>query len=83
MNIEYSQEAIRKLRKLDRKTQRSIRDKIKQLADNPASLRNNITALKGMPGTKRLRVGDWRVIYSDKGTILFIIKIGARGGIYD
>jgi mRNA interferase RelE/StbE len=83
MAIEYSAQASRTLRKLDTKNRNLIRNKINQLADNPASVRNNIKALKGMPGVNRLRVGDWRVIYSDKGTILFIIKIGARGGIYN
>ena len=60
----------------------AIRAKITQYADNPASLANNVTRLKGRMGW-RLRVGDWRVIFDDDGAVLAILAIGPRGGIYD
>ena len=43
----------------------------------------DVKPFKGSPGTYRLRVGDWRILFSypEDGTIL-IEKIGPRGGVY-
>ncbi|MFN7400488.1 MAG: type II toxin-antitoxin system RelE family toxin [Sandaracinobacter sp.] len=60
----------------------AIRSKIAQLAADPASLANNIKALKGQDA-KRLRVGDYRVIFNDRLEILDILAIGHRRDIYD
>ena len=59
-----------------------IRSKIRQYADDPASLANNVKALQGSEYV-RLRVGDWRVILDDRLTVLSVIKVGPRGSIYD
>lgn len=32
---------------------------------------------------RRLRVGDWRVIFTEDGTVIAIIKIAPRGGVYE
>ncbi len=58
-----------------------IRSKVVQYAQEPESLANNVTSLKGRNGI-RLRVGDWRVILDD-GVVLAILEIGPRGGIYE
>lgn len=60
-----------------------IRSKITQYASDPASLANNVTALQGMPGVPRLRVGDWRVIFTHEGEVVAIIRVAPRGGAYD
>ncbi|WP_432289243.1 type II toxin-antitoxin system RelE/ParE family toxin (plasmid) [Aminobacter sp. BA135] len=57
--------------------------KIEQYAENPASLANNVKTLQGMDGRRRLRVGDWRVIFSEAGDVIAIIYIAPRGGAYD
>lgn len=43
----------------------------------------DVKPLKGSKGSYRLRVGDWRVVYSrpDSDTIL-IEQIGPRGEVY-
>ena len=71
------------LRRIPKNVARTIDQKIKQLAENPYALNNNVTHLTGAPGY-RLRVGDWRVIYKlhDDTQILEILKIGPRGGVY-
>jgi mRNA interferase RelE/StbE len=63
-------------------TARTIRAKIDQLAEDPASLANSVTELKGSEYS-RLRVGDWRVIFTIDMVVLAVINIGPRGGIYD
>lgn len=81
--ISYSREATKTLIKMPANTAKLIRSKIEQYAAEPASLSNNIKALKGGEGLMRLRVGDWRVIFTEDGRILEIIKIAPRGGAYE
>ncbi|PLX36725.1 MAG: cytotoxic translational repressor of toxin-antitoxin stability system [Hyphomicrobiales bacterium] len=80
--VAYSRSSLKVLRKMPANDARRIRDKVRQYAQDPASLANNVRALTGSPHI-RLRVGDWRVIMNDKGDVLDILKIGPRGGIYD
>lgn len=82
MHVQYSKESLKTLRSVDTKTAKLIRDKILQLASEPRSLKNNIKKLKGAKDIYWLRVGDWRVLYREDGTILSILKIGARSGVY-
>lgn len=79
--VTYTRAAIKVLKKLPRNTADLIVAKVEQYAVDPASLANNVTALKGRDGI-RLRVGDWRVIMDD-GVVLAVLEIGPRGGIYD
>jgi mRNA interferase RelE/StbE len=59
-----------------------IRSKITQYAKNPASQANNVKRLTGVDAL-RLRVGDFRVIFSETAEKITIIDIGPRGDIYD
>jgi mRNA interferase RelE/StbE len=81
--VSYSREALRTLRAIPTNTRRSIVAKIEQLAVDPHSLANNVTTLKGEPGYRRLRVGDWRVLYRDDGMVLLVTKVAPREGAYD
>jgi len=81
--IEYSKDALRTLRRMPRDVADLIQSKINQYAADPASLANNVTALKGAPGHYRLRVQDWRVIFSKDGTVLVIIRVAPRGSAYE
>lgn len=60
-----------------------IRQKINQYATDPSSLANNVKALKGEPGILRLRVGDWRVLFSEDGQVIAIIAVSTRGDAYE
>jgi mRNA interferase RelE/StbE len=81
--VEYSRDAVRTLSRIDRRTAIRIRGKVDQLARDPEALGNNVKALKGEPGLMRLRVGDWRVIYSEDGIVLLIVQVASRGSAYD
>ena len=63
--------------------QKRIVEKIKEVAADPYVKHNNVTKLQGRDGY-RLRVGDWRVIYElhDDRLELWVLEVGARGGIY-
>ena len=80
--IVYSRGALKALGRIDRRTAERIVLKIEQLARDPDSLANNVTAMKGGEGLMRLRVGDWRVIYRD-GVIVNVVKIAPRGSAYE
>lgn len=81
--IEYSREAVKTLARIDRATSQRIRSKIEQLAADPQSLANNVSALKGGHGLMRLRVGDWRVIYTETLVVIAVQKVAPRGGAYE
>lgn len=59
-----------------------VKSKIEALAADPLGAAN-VKKLVGRPGY-RLRVGDWRVIYTlDSGRlVILVLDIGARGGVY-
>lgn len=80
--IAFSKVALRTLVRLPVNTSGLIRSKIALYADDPASLANNVKALKGEPGIYRLRVGDWRVVFSETGDTVTIIRIAPRGDAY-
>jgi mRNA interferase RelE/StbE len=81
--IRFAKEAERTLKRLPANTAMLILSKIKQYAADPASLANNVKALKGWPGHLRLRIGDWRVIFTESGEIIAVIRIAPRGSVYD
>lgn len=80
--ITYSKEALKTLSRIPANISKLIRSKIEQYAADPATQTNNVKGLKGHEGVYRLRVGDWRVLFTE-GEIIAIIKVAARGGAYD
>lgn len=75
--------ADKTLRKLPRNDARRIQAKLIQLAEDPYAPNNNVTKLQNRD-SYRLRVGDWRVIYeiNDAQVIIYVVKIGPRGQVY-
>ncbi len=59
-----------------------LRTKIAQYAEDAASQANNVKPLVGVEA-KRLRVGDFRVIFTETNDTITILDIGPRGGIYE
>jgi len=80
--ISYSRKAAKAISRMDRKSAELIKGKIDQLAQSPESM-SNVKRLSGMEGY-RLRVGDWRVVYTleEARLIIAVVDIGSRGGIY-
>ena len=81
--VEYSREALKALQRIDRLTAKRIMLKVEQLAERPETLANNVRALKGPGGLKRLRVADWRVIYTETLLVVAVTRIAPRGSAYD
>ena len=72
--------AVAAMRK-HRDVAKRIADKLAAYAENPASLANQVTELRGGQG-KRLRVGDFRVLFEETATEIVVSDIGPRGAIY-
>lgn len=83
MEIRYTKAALKALTRMPNNTAQLIRGKIRQYATNPASLANNVKKLQGREDEYRLRVGDWRVIFTQDGVILDVLKVGPRGSAYE
>jgi mRNA interferase RelE/StbE len=80
--VSYSPLALRQLERIDPIWSRRIRNKVGQYAADPASLANQVKALKGSKGL-RLRVGDYRVIFTADAVVLFVMRVGHRREIYE
>lgn len=81
LRIRYDENARKTLERIPVPDARRIRQKVEQYAANPASLANNVTKLQGVD-YYRLRVGDWRVIFSEDGIVIEVVKVAARGDVY-
>lgn len=79
--IAYTKTAARALRRHGNRAE-LIRSKIKAYATNAGDQANNVKQLTGSTAL-RLRVGDFRVIFTENETTLTVLDIGPRGGIYD
>lgn len=80
--ITFSKNADKALRRMPRNTALTIGKKIRELADNPHTMAN-IKKLTNHPGF-RLRVGDWRVLYTlhEHELLIHIVNINTRGEAY-
>lgn len=73
--IEIRPAAVRALRKLDPTARRRVQGAIALLAQNPRP--PAARALQGRPGL-RIRVGDYRILYTVTDDILLIVVVTLR-----
>jgi mRNA interferase RelE/StbE len=83
MGISYSKDALKTLSRMPVNTAQAIRSKIELYASDRTSLAHNVKALKGRDGIYRLRVGDWRILFTEVGEAIAVVKIAPRGSAYD
>ncbi len=83
-SVTYTADALRTLTRMDPATARRIRTKILALAQDPRAPNNNVKKLAGVAGF-RLRVGDWRVIYTLKQQALtvIVVRVGHCSEVYE
>ncbi len=81
--LTYTTEALKALARMDQVMARRVRARVLALAQDPRAKNNNVTKLSGVDGF-RLRVGEWRVVYTLKDSILtvVVIRIGHRSEVY-
>jgi len=68
---------------MPRTTAQLIVEKIEALAADPMALNNNVKKLTNHPGY-RLRIGDWRVVYTiyEQALLIAVVRIAPRGDVY-
>jgi mRNA interferase RelE/StbE len=77
--IKYEKKCLKYLRKIDKNTQLRIIRAINKLP------LGDVRRLQGSTANYRLRVGNYRIIFSkdDEKFVIFVVGIGSRGKIYD
>lgn len=77
MGISYAKAAVKVINGMDKATKQRIKNAVEKI---PAG---DIKPFKGSPGTYRLRVGGWRILFSyTENDIILVEKIGPRGDVY-
>jgi mRNA interferase RelE/StbE len=76
MNITYTKQASKSIARLDTPTKQRIRQGIHKL---PAG---DVTRLKGHINLYRLRVGDWRVLFTMTADKILVENVLPRGDAY-
>ncbi|WP_404816866.1 type II toxin-antitoxin system RelE/ParE family toxin [Streptomyces thermolineatus] len=79
----FRPETQAELRKVPRDTALRILAKLTELESDPLGF--GTTALVSRPDRRRLRVGDYRVIYTiDNGElVVWVVHVGHRSNVYD
>jgi mRNA interferase RelE/StbE len=80
--IEFKQTAKKELAQLPRPIAEKVAERIKALAENPRP--DGCKKLTGSTYSYRIRISDYRVVYSitDQCLIIQVIKIGHRKDVY-
>ena len=81
--IQYAEEVVREdIPKLPKANREQIKTAIEQrLTVDPLGFGKPLRY--SLRGHRRLRVGDWRVIYRIESGRVFVVKIGNRKEVYD
>lgn len=78
--VVWDEKASHELEKLEKIIARRIFKKVSELRENPYT--KDIIKLKG-EDEFRLRVGDYRIIFTIEKDKILILKVGHRKNIYD
>jgi addiction module RelE/StbE family toxin len=83
MRIFYSHQFVALLEDLDKKVQKRIKNKLKEIYRSSFEEFNHL-ALKGTQykGLYKLRIGDWRLIYKIFANEIHLLDLGHRSEIY-
>lgn len=78
----YTEEAARRIRKLDKTVKDRVGKAISRLSDNPA-LGKRLTGL--LSDRYSYRVGDWRILYKirKKELVVLVLTVGHRRDVYE
>jgi len=79
--VVYTLSAARDLKRHGNMAAR-VRKALSEYATDGIAHANNVTQLAGSIA-KRMRIGDFRVIFEESSTILTVTKVGPRGNIYE
>jgi mRNA interferase RelE/StbE len=81
--VSLAHEAEKVLDRLDAPTQRRIRHRLVQLAEDPSDPRLS-APLVDRAGVRKSRVGGWRILFTlDRETkVIYVLTVDTRGQVY-
>jgi mRNA interferase RelE/StbE len=79
--VRYSPDALKSLRRYGSVAARA-RKAIEEYGAETGAHANNVTRLVGSTA-RRLRMGDFRVIFEESDTAIVVTKCAPRGDVYD
>lgn len=81
--LTIKRQAIKALQNMPRQNAQRIRRELDKLAAQPNRRDVDVVSLTGRPGF-RLRVGDWRIIFTreDTARVIDVLRIVPRGQAY-
>ena len=79
MAIAFTNRARRQFRRLSQEGREAV---LEQLDTKPEELANMIIKIVGEEGLFRLRVRDWRVVFSYASDDILVERVGTRESIY-
>ncbi|MEK6825845.1 MAG: type II toxin-antitoxin system RelE/ParE family toxin [Nanoarchaeota archaeon] len=79
-HIEWKENALRNLRKIEISIVRRVIKNVEEMQEDPFS--KDVKKLRGCQ-EYRLRVGDYRIIFSLEKDIITILKVGHRQQVYE
>jgi mRNA interferase RelE/StbE len=74
--LKYSKQAAKTIKGMDRPSKQRIKKAIEKIP------KGDIKPLKGTNDVNRLRVGDWRILFSYLDGGVYVRKIEPRGDVY-
>ena len=81
LQVLYTDDALRDLRAIGHVAASKVTAKVRAFAANPSAFANRVKRLQGS-GVLRLRVGDYRVLFTEDGKVLRVLRIGHRREVY-
>jgi mRNA interferase RelE/StbE len=79
--VRYTADALRRLKRHGNMADRIMRA-MREYAEGTGAHANNVKALQGSSAL-RLRIGDYRVVFSETDAEIIVTGLGPRGSIYD
>lgn len=83
--IEFKRSAFKEYEKLPKAVRTRVDDALEMLCVNPLSDILSFKKLRAVENTYRIRVGDYRIVYSpqNESLVVFVIKVGHRKDVYE
>lgn len=79
--VTYTGDAAKDLKRHGNMAKR-LRQAIADYAADSQAHANNVDPMAGSTA-KRMRVGDYRIIFEETDTEILVTKVGPRGNVYD
>ena len=83
--IIFKKSAYKEYQKLPKQTQKKLDEALEMLAINPLGELLRFKKIRGKENWYRIRIGDYRIIYSPQNEVLVVtvIRVGHRKDIYN